>query len=261
MHGHQPYPTYYSRAGDKHDITPGPGKTRIDFVFVNPIMWVAIIDFRREPQLALEKHVPYCMSINFRVFDAAVSVIQHEPPFDLGSFRRDANISFSEVMRMPCHDHIDIFREVIAPHEIHQTPHDIFSSLRDTQQEEVNKRYEIVSAAAILYLQQNGAIIPPKARRGTKPNIKERSVGPSQTFSPSNNEQLKHLKKLLRQCKDIHDALVNASKTTQSSNSFNHAQTTWRKVRKSIARMSGIAFVQVITLHEICDIQIMLWQR
>eukprot|EP00973_Karenia_brevis_P014433 1967389-Karenia_brevis.AAC.1 len=68
-------------------------------------------------------------------------------------------------MRMPCHDHIDVFQGVVDPHEIHQTPHDIFSSLCDTRQEEVNKRYEIVSAAAIAYLQQNGAIIPPKARR------------------------------------------------------------------------------------------------
>eukprot|EP00973_Karenia_brevis_P033155 4574096-Karenia_brevis.AAC.1 len=63
-------------------------------------------------------------------------------------------------------------------------------------------------------------------------------------LSLQGHAELKHLKKLLRQCKDIHDALVNSSKSTQSSNSFNHAQITWRKVRKSIVRMSDIAFVQ-----------------
>eukprot|EP00973_Karenia_brevis_P079524 11035279-Karenia_brevis.AAC.1 len=120
------------------------------------------------------------MSINFRVFSAAVSVIQHEPPFDLGSFRKDANTSFDQVMCMPSHGHKDIYREIIEPHEIHQSPHEIFSSLNDTRQADVNKRYEIVCAAAIAYLQQNGAVIPPKARRGTPPNIKDRSVGPSQ---------------------------------------------------------------------------------
>eukprot|EP00973_Karenia_brevis_P054473 7570132-Karenia_brevis.AAC.1 len=83
------------------------------------------------------------------------------------------------------------------------------------RQEDTDKRYEIVSAAAVAYLQQNGAVIPPKARRGTLPNIKDRSIGPSRTFSPANNEQLKHLRKLLRQCKDIHDALLNAAKTTK----------------------------------------------
>eukprot|EP00973_Karenia_brevis_P073435 10202688-Karenia_brevis.AAC.1 len=230
LHGHQPHPTYYSRAGDKHDVSPGPGKTRIDFVFVNHIMWAAITDFKREPQYALEKHVPHCMTINFHVFNATVSVIQHEPPFDLESFRKDANMTFDQIMSTPCCSHIDIYREIIDPHETQCTPHDIFSSLSDMRQEDTDKRYEIVSAAAIAYLQQNGAVIPPKARRGTLPNIKDRSAGPSRTFNPANNEQLKHLRKLLRQCKDIHDALLNATKTTKSLNSYNHAQNVWRKI-------------------------------
>eukprot|EP00973_Karenia_brevis_P054821 7621297-Karenia_brevis.AAC.1 len=101
------------------------------------------------------------------------------------------------------------------------------------RQENTDKRYEIVSAAAIAYFQQNGALIPPKARRGTLPKIKDRSVGPSRTFSPAKNEQLKHLRKLLRQCKDMHDALLNAAKTTRSLNSYNHAQNVWRKVQSS----------------------------
>eukprot|EP00973_Karenia_brevis_P058638 8167129-Karenia_brevis.AAC.1 len=91
-------------------------------------------------------------------------------------------------MSMPCHSHIDMYREIIDPNETQQTPHEIFFSLSDTRQEDTDKRYEIVSAAAIAYLQQNGAVIPPKARRGTLPNIKDRSVGPSRTFSPANNE-------------------------------------------------------------------------
>eukprot|EP00973_Karenia_brevis_P015705 2149255-Karenia_brevis.AAC.1 len=30
IHGHPPHPTYYS-SGDKFDVSPGPGKTRIDY--------------------------------------------------------------------------------------------------------------------------------------------------------------------------------------------------------------------------------------
>eukprot|EP00973_Karenia_brevis_P022495 3096777-Karenia_brevis.AAC.1 len=74
-------------------------------------------------------------------------------------------MSFREAMNMPCHHHIDLYCEIIEPHESHLTPNEIFSSLSDQSQESVNKKYEIVNAAAIMYLQQNGAIIPPKARR------------------------------------------------------------------------------------------------
>eukprot|EP00973_Karenia_brevis_P035231 4860050-Karenia_brevis.AAC.1 len=46
-----------------------------------------------------------------------------------------------------------------------------------------------------------------------------------------------------------------------SSNSFVHAQAVWRKIRKSIARLSNIAFVHVITLQDIMEVQTMIWQR
>ena len=44
MHGELPPPTFYGKRGDKSDTTPGPHKTRIDYVLVNPVLWASIVE-------------------------------------------------------------------------------------------------------------------------------------------------------------------------------------------------------------------------
>eukprot|EP00973_Karenia_brevis_P017585 2412062-Karenia_brevis.AAC.1 len=191
----------------KFDEAYAPNRTRIDFVLVNRTMWTSIVDFERQPAMAIERHVPYRMVCNVKVFHAQCPSLISGPPIDLQEFAVDKHVTFDDIWNKQIIHMIDTHKHVCRPGEIQDTPAKVFSRLDPHVPHEFDCMYSLICASAVAYLGANGAKLPQDVRRGCKPPIKKVKVGAPSAHGHALTKKTALLAKLIRQCRDLHAAL------------------------------------------------------